>query len=96
MLTVSEHSSCIQLGQPQKSDLAEHCIKLNNQPHWDGVCVLARPEKFYEQVILESLLIQLESKAVSREGGYTLKMTCLKQGYSTRALMIELCSFMSI
>lgn len=47
---ITEHSIYIQLHQPEKPGLSEHCILLGHQPQWDHI-----RDHFWDSVILESI-----------------------------------------
>lgn len=67
---ISEH---IQLKQPDKSGLVEHCLLEQHQTLFYQNKLLSRTECFWHHVILEALYIFEEPHAVNRDMGFDFR-----------------------
>lgn len=69
---IEKHARYIRLNQPEKLELAEHCIFKKHQPLLESTTVVSSTQKFWERVILVYFNIQLEPLSVNREIGVIL------------------------
>lgn len=60
------------LNQPNKSVLSQHSLQTRHTFFFDNTSVITKAKRYWDQVILEALEIQFDSKVSNRDIGLTL------------------------
>ena len=69
---ISEHKRCIRLGYPEKSAVADHCIKHNHSIHFDETKILCKAKGYWDRLTKEAIEIRIANNKMNRDAGFNL------------------------